>query len=62
VSSVVASFYTDMKTVLVHDPAAKFRFGGIDVGAIALGVDQRVHRVLRGGAVMRKDVTSLAPT
>ena len=34
---------------LMHAPGAEFRFGGVDVGAIALRVDKRIHRVLRGG-------------
>ena len=35
---------------LVDDPFTEFRFGSIDVRAIPLGVDERVDRVLRGGA------------
>ena len=35
---------------LVDYALAEFRFGTVDVGAIALGVDERVHRVLRGRA------------
>src|SRR5688572_21040023 len=36
--------------LLVHPPLAQFRFGGIDESAVALGVDERVHGVLRSGA------------
>src|SRR5450759_5610100 len=33
--------------LLVHNPLAEFRLGGVDVGAVALGVDERVRRLLR---------------
>src|SRR5688500_2953302 len=36
--------------MLVHPTLAQFRFGGIDESAVALGVDERVYRVLRSGA------------
>src|SRR4029453_8667987 len=45
--------------VLVHATAAEFRLGGVDERAIALGVDERVHRVLRGGA--RNELAVPAP-
>jgi hypothetical protein len=32
---------------LVHDALAKFRLGGVDVSAVAVGVDEGVRRVLR---------------
>src|SRR4030095_12105452 len=32
--------------LLVHPPLLQFRFGGIDESAVALGVDERVYRVL----------------
>src|SRR4029453_17048418 len=35
---------------LVHNASVEFVLRGINVGAIALGIDERIHRVLRGGA------------
>src|SRR5262245_58760636 len=34
----------------MHLPLAQLRLGVVDVSAIAFGVDERVDRVLRGGA------------
>src|SRR5262245_64126033 len=45
--------------MLVHATSAEFRFGGVDEGSIALGVDERVNGVLRGSA--RNELTVPAP-
>src|SRR5262245_51988585 len=45
--------------LLVRAPFAEFRFGGVDVSAVALGVDERLYGILRSGA--REELAVPAP-
>src|SRR6185436_1049960 len=46
---------------LVEDPVAELAFRGVDVGAIAAGVDEGLHRVLRCAAVRELAVAAPVP-
>src|SRR4029434_5339990 len=42
--------YTETKTALVRPPFASSRLGGVDVSAIAVGIDERLYWVRCRGA------------